>query len=83
MAVAVDQDRALVTTDTDFGTILALTGAAGPNVLLLRDVGDSVDERVAAILDVLPRVEDVLAGGAVVAIEQDRYRIRYLPIDNG
>lgn len=83
MAVAVDEDRALVTTDTDFGTILALTGAAGPNVLLLRGVGDSVDERVAAILDVLPRVEDVLAGGAVVAIEQDRYRIRYLPIDNG
>lgn len=49
------EDPVLVTTDTDFGTILALTGAAGPNVLLLRGVGDSVTERVAAILDVLPR----------------------------
>lgn len=39
MALAVDEDRILVTTDTDFGTILALTGAAGPNVPLLRGVG--------------------------------------------
>ncbi|TVR29048.1 MAG: hypothetical protein EA388_16005 [Nitriliruptor sp.] len=49
------EDRVFVTTDTDFGTILALTGAAGPNVLLLRGVGDSADERIAAIPDVLPR----------------------------
>lgn len=72
----------LVTTDTDFGTILALTGAAGPNVLLLRGVGDSVSECVTAILEVLPRIDYELAQGAVVVIENDRYRIRYLPIDD-
>lgn len=66
MALALHEDRVLVTTDTDFGTILALTGAAGPNVLLLRGVDDSVDERVAAILDVLPRIEYELSQGAVV-----------------
>ena len=81
MALAVDEDRILVTTDTDFGTILALTGAAGPNVLLLRGVGDSVSERVNALLNVLPRIEYELSQGAVVAIEEDRYRVRYLPID--
>ena len=41
MAHAVAEDRVLVTTDTDFGTILALTGAAGPSVLLLRGIGDA------------------------------------------
>ena len=82
MALALQEDRVLVTTDTDFGTILALTGAAGPNVLLLRGVGDSATERVGAILDVLPRIEYELSEGAVVVIEQDRYRIRYLPIDD-
>jgi predicted nuclease of predicted toxin-antitoxin system len=81
MALAIADDRILVTTDTDFGTILALTGADGPSVLLLRGIGDSVDERVAALLDVLPRVEGELSEGAVV-VEPDRYRIRYLPIDD-
>ena len=82
MGLALGEDRVLVTTDTDFGTILALTGAAGPNVLLLRGVGDCAEERVAAILDVLPRIEYELSQGAVVVIEEDRYRIRYLPIDD-
>lgn len=82
MALAISEDRVLVTTDTDFGTILALTGADGPNVLLLRGIGDSVTERVAAILDALPRVEYELSEGAVVVIEEDRYRVRYLPIDD-
>jgi predicted nuclease of predicted toxin-antitoxin system len=81
MALALQEARVLVTTDTDFGTILALTGAAGPSVLLLRGVSDSVTGRVAAIIDVLPRVEYELSQGAVVVIEEDRYRIRYLPID--
>jgi hypothetical protein len=37
-----------------------------------------VGEHVTAILEVLPRVENELAEGAV--IEHDRFRIRYLPI---
>ena len=81
MAHALSEDRVLVTTDTDFGTILALTGAAGPSVLLLRGIGDSTPDRVTALLAVLPRVENELAEGAVVVIEEDRYRIRQLPID--
>ena len=84
MALAIADNRVLVTTDTDtdFGTILALTGAAAPSVLLLRGIGDSVDERVDALLDVLPRVVHELSEGAVVVIEPDRYRIRHLPIDD-
>jgi len=82
MALAIADERILVTTDTDFGTILALTGATRPSVLLLRGIGDSVEQRVDALLDVLPRVEHVLSEGAVVVIEPDRYRIRYLPIDD-
>jgi len=82
MAAALREGCVLVTTDTDFGTILALTGAAGPSVLLLRGIGDSTSERVTAILNVLPRVDYELSQGAVVVIEEDRYRIRYLPIDD-
>jgi predicted nuclease of predicted toxin-antitoxin system len=38
LACADREGRVLVTTDTDFGTILALSGAAGPSVLLLRGI---------------------------------------------
>lgn len=82
MALALVEGRVLVTTDTDFGTILALTGAAGPSVVLMRGLGDAAHERVAVILHVLPRIEDVLSEGAVVVIEEDRYRVRHLPIDD-
>lgn len=82
MALAVDEGRVLITTDTDFGTILALSGAAGPNVLLLRGTGDTVEERVGAVLDVLPRVEYELNEGALIVIEAERYRVRYLPIED-
>lgn len=81
MELAEEQGRVLVTTDTDFGTILALSGGTGPSVLLLRGVGDSVDERVSAIVAVLPHVEPELQQGAVVVVEPERYRVRSLPID--
>lgn len=44
------ESRVLVTTDTDLGTILASSGAGGPKVLLLRGVGDTIDERLRAML---------------------------------
>lgn len=50
LAHAAREQRLLITTNTDFGTILALSGAAGPSVLLLRGVGDTVDKRVDAVI---------------------------------
>jgi len=50
--------------------------------VLLRGVGDSAEQRVAAILEVLPRIAYELSQEAVVVIEEDRCRIRYLPIDD-
>jgi len=82
LACALRQRRVLITTDTDFGTILALSGAAGPSVMLLRGVGDSIDDRLAAILGALPLVEGALADGAVVVTETDRVRLRVLPVDD-
>lgn len=80
LAHAADDQRVLVTTDTDFGAILALSGAPVPSVLLLRGVGDTVDERVIAISQALAVIEDDLATGAIVVLERDRVRIRTLPI---
>ncbi|CAN5916330.1 hypothetical protein BH23ACT10_BH23ACT10_08390 [soil metagenome] len=82
LAHAASRQRVLNTTNTDFGTILALSGAAGPSVLLLRGVGDTADERVDAILHALPVVEDDLISGTVAVVQTDRIRLRRLPIDD-
>lgn len=79
--LAVEEERVLVTTDTDFGTILALTGAAGPSVLLLRGVDDDIEARASALLEALTATGEDLDAGAVVVVQPDRYRIRSLPIE--
>jgi predicted nuclease of predicted toxin-antitoxin system len=82
LACADRESRVLVATDTDFGTILALSGAGGPSVLLLRGIGDTIDERLRAILAAVQVVEDELMKGAVAVIERNRVRIRRLPVDD-
>lgn len=72
----------LITTDTDFGTILALSGRAHPSVLLLRGVGDSVQQRLTAILRALPLVHDDLEQGAIAVVEDERIRLRHLPVED-
>ncbi|MGD9706025.1 MAG: IS1634 family transposase [Pseudonocardia sp.] len=74
-------DRVVVTADTDFGTLLALSGASGPSVVLLCRSGRRVPERAQIVLTVLDLVADQLTTGAVVTVDNERVRIRPLPVD--
>lgn len=74
-------DRVVITADTDFGTLLALSGASGPSVVLLRRSGRRVHERTRIVLIVLDLVADQLATGSVVTVDNERVRIRPLPVD--
>ncbi len=75
--------RVLVTADTDFGDLLALSGAALPSVLLLRRAGRRAEQRAKQILDAVQVAADSLESGALVVAEHSRVRIRDLPIDRG
>ena len=79
--LAADEDRVLISEDTDFGTLLSLRGAAKPSVVLLRHMPD---RSAAALLVVLlanfAAVEADLELGAVVVLEPGRIRVRRLPI---
>lgn len=81
LAKARADDRVVVTADTDFGTLLALSGASGPSVVLLRRSGRRVHERARIVLLVVDLVADQLASGAVVTVDNERVRIRPLPVD--
>lgn len=80
LSTAADDGRTLITADTDFGTLLALSNAAGPSVILLRRSGRRLPERAQLILTVIELVDAQLKRGAVVTVEGSRLRIRELPI---
>jgi predicted nuclease of predicted toxin-antitoxin system len=72
---------ALVSGDTDFGTLLALREATSPSVILLRAASvRRADDQVALILSALPSIDTALRHGAIVILERHRLRLRDLPI---
>jgi predicted nuclease of predicted toxin-antitoxin system len=79
--LAIGEGRTIVSADTDFGTILALRRTAEPSVLLFRrSSGRRPEEQAGLLLRQLPRIADALERGSVVVIEEDRLRIRALPM---
>ena len=77
------QGYVIVTHDQDFSTLLAYSQAGKPSVVLLRTSSlrtDRVGARVLrAIEAATEQLEDV--PGAVLVIEDDRVRLRPLPIE--
>lgn len=78
---AVEEDRVIVSADTDFGDLLVMQGALKPSVVLIRRAGDRRAGQVLALLLAnLPAFETDLEVGAIVVLNRDRVRIRRLPI---
>ena len=78
---AAQENRIIVSADTDFGTLLALRQEQKPSVILFRGASPKRPADQAALLLVnLSAIESDLRQGAVVAIEPHRLRIRSLPI---
>lgn len=81
MAAARAQARVLVSADTDFGSLLARSGAVAPSfVLIRRAAGRRVEDQSALILDNLDAITSDLEAGAVVGLGERSLRIRPLPI---
>jgi predicted nuclease of predicted toxin-antitoxin system len=64
--MAVQQDRILVTEDKDFGQLVYASGQPSAGVILLRFPAGVRSQMAAAVLELLRRYGDTLAGGFAV-----------------
>jgi predicted nuclease of predicted toxin-antitoxin system len=78
---AQDENRVLISADTDFGSLLARSHSQSPSVVLIRRlIGRRAADQFEIIQANLPWVAEDLAAGAVVVIGDYRVRVRRLPL---
>jgi len=79
---AQQEQRVLVSADTDFGTLLAAHQESAPSVVLFRHGMQRRPEQQSETLLVnLAVIERDLAEGSIVVIEPGRIRVRGLPLN--
>ena len=75
------ENRILLSADTDFGTILSNRSDNKPSVVLFRrKFGRRPQIQITLLLQNLSSVQDALEKGSIVVIEDNRIRVRSLPI---
>jgi predicted nuclease of predicted toxin-antitoxin system len=74
------EKRVLITFDLDFSEIAALSGGRTVSVIVLRIRNPRFDHMVGRLASVLANSGRELKRGAVITVEESRYRVRFLPI---
>lgn len=83
MSLADEENRILISADTDFGELLATAPVLAPSLILLRRADKRPDSVAEVILANLEQIADDLATGALVVIGDTRIRIRRLLMKSG
>ncbi len=78
---AAQDDRVVVSADTDFGTLLAIRKQTKPSVILFRHGSQHRPADQAALLNAnLAQLIGALETGSIVVIQPERVRVRALPL---
>ena len=80
LARAFEEDRIVISADSDFGVILAVQGATRPSFILFREPDlRAASDYIHLLLPALPLLEPELAAGCVAVFRNGRLRVRRLP----
>ena len=74
------QNRVIITQDLDFSSLLALGGYEKPSLITFRLSVPDPETITRKLLEILPHIENRLAQGCAVTINDRNVRIRPLPI---
>ena len=78
---AARERRVIISSDTDFGALLAASRSRGPSVVLTRAVSTlPVGELASLLVANLSAVAEELEAGAIVAVTASAIRVRKLPL---
>ena len=80
MAWARDHGYVVLTYDLDFGAILAATQASGPSVVQIRTDNVLSEDVQTLLLAALTEHEALIESGALICVEEGRWRVRALPL---
>ena len=78
---ASSENRVIISSDTDFGTILSLRRERMPSIILFHHTFPHRPEKqIGILLANLPQITNALNEGSIVVFESNRIRVRSLPI---
>ena len=79
-ALAFEQGRTVVTLDSDFHRLLAISGASKPSVIRIRREGLRGPEAAILIAQLLEQLAEQLEAGAMVTVTERAVRLHRLPL---
>lgn len=77
---AISENRVILTFDLDFGEIAALARGRKASVVVFRLHNTRTAHVLERLASVLPDCSSILEKGAVVVVEENRHRVRPLPV---
>ena len=79
-AMALDQGRTIVTLDSDFHRLLAISGANGPSVIRIRREGLRGADVANLVSQVADQLGEQIEDGAMVTVTELAVRLHRLPL---
>ena len=77
--ISAEEGRVLVTEDKDFGELVFVRGMPHPCIVRFTEMG--VEEKVAAMVELLDLHADAMSSGAMIVVTRSQYRIRHRGIE--